>query len=196
MVDSYGVLSLMKVVYAIYLVVVFAMMGAFVLAITRKNRVRPRFRVPFYGWVALLVVTGIGIHALTFNKIPWVKWEKDRGTVAADREFNIAVSDYRFQLPSEQLLIKGGEMIRFNLRSEDYTYGFGLFRDDGSMVFQMQVVPGHNNGIVWKFDSEGSYSMRSTEYSGPKGSNIMVENAVVVTSAIAESPPVLQGGGL
>lgn len=190
MVDSLGILSLMKVVYSIYLVVVFAMMGTFVIAITRRRRVQPRFRVPFYGWVALLVIAGVGIHVLTFNKIPWVKWEKENGTLAADRAFDINVSGHRFQLPSEQLLIDEGEMVRFNVESDDYTYGFGLFRDDGSMVFQMQVVPGYNNSIVWKFSESGTFDIRSTEYSGPRGGNLLVSDAVVVGPSVASSPPI------
>ena len=51
----------------------------------------------------------------------------------------------------------------------DLTYGFGLFRPDNSMVFQMQVVPGHRNDILWQFDRPGVYTIRSTEYSGPAG---------------------------
>lgn len=70
MTDSADVLGLMKVVYAIYLVVVFAMMGAFVLAITRKTRVRPGFRVPFYGWVALLVGLRMTIFAAVYALFP------------------------------------------------------------------------------------------------------------------------------
>lgn len=192
MTDSADVLGLMKVVYAIYLVVVFAMMGAFVLAITRKTRVRPGFRVPFYGWVALLVIAGVGLHVLTFNKIPWVKWDKENGTLASDREFNIVVSEHRFQLPAEQLLIQEGEMVRFNLQSSDFTYGFGLFRDDGSMVFQMQVVPGHNNSIAWKFSESGTFDIRSTEYSGPRGGSLLVGDAVVVGPSVASSPAISQ----
>ena len=36
--------------------------------------------------------------------------------------------------------------------TDDVTYGLGVFRKDNSMVFQMQVVPGHENDILWTFD--------------------------------------------
>jgi len=48
------------------------------------------------------------------------------------------------------------------------------------MVFQMQVVPGHRNDILWKFDKPGIYSIRSTEYSGPKGVSMIIKDAVEV----------------
>jgi cytochrome c oxidase subunit 2 len=49
------------------------------------------------------------------------------------------------------------------------------------MLFQMQVVPGHRNDILWQFDKPGVYSIRSTEYSGPAGVDMVVKDAVVVT---------------
>jgi cytochrome c oxidase subunit 2 len=60
------------------------------------------------------------------------------------------------------------------------TYGFGVFRPDGTMVFQMQVIPGHENSILWKFDSPGPYDVRSTEYSGPRHPEMFVANAIQV----------------
>jgi cytochrome c oxidase subunit 2 len=61
------------------------------------------------------------------------------------------------------------------------TYGFGVFRGDGSMVFQMQVLPGRENRIVWTFDAAGTYDVRSTEYSGPRHSEMHVPDAIRVT---------------
>ncbi len=65
--------------------------------------------------------------------------------------------------------------------STDVTYGFGVFRPDHTMVFQMQVLPGRENSILWKFDQPGTYDVRSTEYSGPRHSEMYVPNAIRVT---------------
>jgi len=182
MIESNDVFGLLKVVYVIYVGIVFSMVGMYVFGLTAKTKVRPGIKVPFYGWVAILVFFGVGIHIMTFHKIPWVKWDLSRNTMKVDKEFNIAIADYEYQIPGEQLVIERGETVRFNLESRDYTYGFGLFREDGTMVFQMQVVPGHSNDIVWKFDKPASYTIRSTEYSGPKGANLFATNAVIVSS--------------
>jgi len=48
------------------------------------------------------------------------------------------------------------------------------------MLFQLQVLPGHVNDILWQFDRPGRYSIRSTEYSGWKGINMIVRDAVEV----------------
>jgi cytochrome c oxidase subunit 2 len=52
------------------------------------------------------------------------------------------------------------------------------------MVMQMQVVPGHKNHILWKFNKPGVYTIRSTEYSGPKGYAMVVKNAVEVVEKL------------
>lgn len=180
MVESSNVLSLMKVVYVIYVMLISSLIGTYTLGITSKKQIWPKIRIPIYGWIGFLVFVGVGIHILTFNKIPWVKWDLSRDRIKADQEFNITIADYKFQMPEKRLFIGEGQTVRFNLESRDYTYGFGLFREDGTMVFQMQVVPGSRNDLVWKFDRSGTYSIRSTEYSGPKGGNLLVKNAVVI----------------
>ena len=48
------------------------------------------------------------------------------------------------------------------------------------MLFQMQVVPGHRNDIMWRFVNPGVYTIRSTEYSGPKGIAMIEEDVVKV----------------
>jgi cytochrome c oxidase subunit 2 len=77
--------------------------------------------------------------------------------------------------------IQCGQKVMFNVTSNDLTYGFGLFRQDNSMLFQMQVVPGHVNDILWEFKQNGIYTIRSTEYSGPAGHQMIIKDAVHVT---------------
>ena len=74
-----------------------------------------------------------------------------------------------------------GEYVEFVAVSADVTYGFGVFRPDGTLVFQMQVLPGRENRILWKFDEAGSYDVRSTEYSGPRHSDMHYADAIRVT---------------
>ncbi|GAB4416052.1 MAG: hypothetical protein OHK0032_12150 [Thermodesulfovibrionales bacterium] len=180
MVESSNVLGLMKAVYTIYVMLILSLIGICAIGITSKKQIPLKVRIPIYGWIGFLIFVGVGIHILTFNRIPWVKWDLNRDSIRADQEFNIAIADYKFQLPDKRLFIGEGQTVRFNLESKDYTYGFGLFREDGTMVFQMQVVPGSRNDLIWRFDRSGTYSIRSTEYSGPKGGNLLVKNAVVI----------------
>lgn len=92
----------------------------------------------------------------------------------------VTVEDHEFKLPENPVRLKAGEPVEFIVYSKDLTYGFGVFREDGTMVFQMQVVPGYENRIVWVFEEPGVYTIRSTEYSGPKHPYMVVEDAIVV----------------
>lgn len=181
MTDSSDVFALMKVVYIAYTLIVLSLVGYYATRVTRAGATMSGINRAFYAWIGLLVCVGIGIHVLSFNKIPWVQWDLARDSQPIDQEFAIEMAGHEFRLPSDKLSIKKGSMVRFILTSADLTYGFGLFRHDGSMMFQMQVVPGYINDLVWLFDKEGVYSIRSTEYSGPKGERLHVEGAVIVS---------------
>ena len=53
------------------------------------------------------------------------------------------------------------------------------------MLFQVQVVRGHRNDVLWQFDKPGVFTIRSTEYSGPKGVFMIVKDAVEVVPETA-----------
>jgi cytochrome c oxidase subunit 2 len=90
-------------------------------------------------------------------------------------------ADYRVELSPEATQIRVGEYVEFIATSGDVTYGFGVFRQDGRMILQMQVMPGHENRIMWRFDEPGVYDVRSTEYSGPRHPETFLDDAIVVT---------------
>jgi cytochrome c oxidase subunit 2 len=93
----------------------------------------------------------------------------------------IQVEDYHFIMPERPIVIPLGQVVEFVVVSHDVTYGFGVFRKDGTMVFQMQVVPEpYQNTLKWAFDQPGFYDVRSTEYSGPQNPFMFVANAIEV----------------
>ncbi|WP_457625449.1 cytochrome C oxidase subunit II [Persephonella sp.] len=180
MTTSTEVLFALKIVYTIYAFAIISLVGWFAYRVTKKPQTYKTWITPkvFYSYLGILVLVGVGIHILTYNKIPWVAWELKKHKIPADREIVIKVKDHRFIFPEPTpITIKCGEIIKFNVLSEDLTYGFGLFRPDHSMVFQMQVVPKHDNILLWRFHEEGNFYVLSTEYSGPKGARMKVPDA-------------------
>lgn len=180
MVDSSVVLHGQTLAYTFYSLSILMLMGWFGYKITRKGKESRMKDGLFYSFVTLLVILGVSLHIVTYNTIPWAEMDLNRAEIKADKTFNITVGNHQFKLPQEKLVIKCNEKVLFNVSSDDLTYGFGLFRQDNSMLFQMQVVPGHKNDILWQFDKPGVYTIRSTEYSGPEGYNMVVRDAVVV----------------
>lgn len=180
MVDSSVVLNGQTIAYTCYAIAIILVMVWFGIQITRTGKGNKVSHVLFYSFAGLLIVLGVSLHIVTYNTIPWAPMDINRDEIKADVVFTISVENHEFILPSEKLLIKTGEKALFEVTSADLTYGFGLFRQDNSMVFQMQVVPGHRNDILWQFDKPGVYTIRSTEYSGPKGAQMVVKDAVIV----------------
>jgi cytochrome c oxidase subunit 2 len=186
MVDSNTVLWGQTLVYTLYALVIISVVAWFSHRVTKEGepRVPPGL---FYGFVAVLTVTGVSLHIITYNTIPWSPLDVHRADTEADKTFEIMVQDHEFRLPSRQLRIDCNDLVMFDVASEDLTYGFGLFRQDDSMLFQMQVVPGHTNDLLWEFGENGVYSIRSTEYSGPEGYEMVVEDAVQVSGCPEEA---------
>jgi cytochrome c oxidase subunit II len=181
MIDSTVVLYGQTLAYTFYCLAILSLIGWFGYKITRKGNEGVIKNALFYSFITFLIVLGVSLHIVTYNTILWAPMDMNRVEIKADKVFDIVAENHQFILPAEKLIIKCHEKALFNVTSKDLTYGFGLFRQDNSMVFQMQVVPGHVNDILWQFDIPGVYTIRSTEYSGPAGVDMLVKDAVVVT---------------
>ena len=180
MVDSGVVLFGQTLAYTSYCLAMILVMVWFTYQVTKEgkgNLVKPWL---FYSFVGFLTVLGVSLHIITYNTIPWTSMDLHRGDYTPDRTFLISVEDHQFQLPGERMVINCDEIVLFDVTSNDLTYGFGLFRENLSMVFQMQVVPGHRNDILWEFKDIVVYTIRSTEFSGPKGVFMIEIDAVEV----------------
>lgn len=180
MVDSTLVLWGQTIAYTIYVLIILSLVGWFAYKITKSEKSKEIKPALFYSLVSFLVILGVSLHIITHETIPWKPLDLNRAEITPDKTFNITVAEHKFVLPAEKLIIKTNDKVMFNVTSDDLTYGFGLFREDNSMLFQMQVLPGHKNDILWHFEQPGVYSIRSTEYSGPSGISMIEKNVVEV----------------
>lgn len=180
MVDSNTVLFGQTFAYTFYVLAIMLLMGWFAYNVTKSEGSREIKPALFYSLVGFLVLLGVSLHIVTHETIPWKPLDLNRAEIIPDKTFNISVANHKFILPSKKMIINTNDKVMFNVTSEDLTYGFGLFREDNTMMFQMQVLPGHNNDILWHFDRPGVYTIRSTEYSGPKGIGMIEKNVVEV----------------
>jgi cytochrome c oxidase subunit 2 len=132
-------------------------------------------------WLFFLVGVFLVFNVVTFSPLvpwqEWLLWSKPD----ADRTVRVEFGEYEIRLPPGGIEARVGEYVEFVATSDDVTYGLGVFRQDNTMVFQMQVLPGRENHIVWKFQEPGIYDVRSTEYSGPRHSEMYVPDAIRVT---------------
>jgi len=200
--DSLELLKFHWVAYTIYALLIISIIAWFGFNLTKGQEASPLVRIPFYGYMAFLVVAGVGHHIFTYNAIPWVSEDITRHKHTPDKVFKISVGknpttrEQEFILPQSPMQIGCNEKVLFEIESKDLTYGFGLFRKDHTMVTQMQVNPGTKNDLLWTFRKNGTYTILSTEYSGPKGAKLRVADAVVVSGCKESDDEVSKLGGV
>ena len=132
-------------------------------------------------WLFVLIGVFLVFNIVTLSPlVPWQEW-LFWSEPTPDQTVRVEFADYEIRLPAEGVEAQVGEYVEFVATTADVTYGLGVFRPDNTMVFQMQVLPGRENRIIWKFDQAGSYDIRSTEYSGPRHSEMYVQTAIRVT---------------
>jgi len=193
--SSIELLKFHNTAYTIYALMIISIVAWFGYNLTREEKVSSKVRIPFYGYIAFLVIGGVGHHIFTYNAIPWVAEDMKRDEVKVDKAYKFEIKDHKWVgLPQLPIKVECNQRIRFTVDSKDLVYGFGLFRKDGSMAMQMQVNPGTDvnnilktNDIVWTFNHNGTFDLTSTEYSGPAqysedGKDLMkIENFLEVT---------------
>ncbi|MCF6205948.1 MAG: hypothetical protein L3J47_03495 [Sulfurovum sp.] len=177
---SVELLKFHNVAYTIYAALIISVIAWFAYNLTRKEKAKAIVRIPFYLYIGFLVFMGVMHHIFTYNTIPWVAEDIMRHDIKPDKTFEIKIANHKFDLPGK-MEIKKGEKVLFDAHSADLVYGFGLFRQDGTMISQMQVNPGSRNDLLWTFNECGEFDVRSTEYAGPAGNDMLVKKAVIVT---------------
>ena len=196
MADSIDVLATLKLVYGIYAFIAISLIGWFGYRITKpKDHSAGPKPALFWTYVAVLVVVGTGLHFLTYSAVPWVPIDLNRADIKADKVFDIAYENHQMSFSSLPMQVGCGEHVVFNAISSDLTYGFGIFRTDHTLVAQMQVVPQSRNDLMWRFEKNGTYYVRSTEYSGPKGAKMVAWDAIVVTGCDHDDVRAVETGG-
>jgi len=166
--NSLELLAFHNVAYSIYAAMIISLIAWFGYNLTREHKAESVVRIPFYYYMAFLVAGGVGHHIFTYNTIPWVSEDITRHEHKADTTYNFTIEKHKWTLPAEKITIECGQQVEFRVVSKDLIYGFGLFRQDGTMVMQMQVNPGSSNDIFWTFLHNGEFDLTSTEYAGPR----------------------------
>ena len=196
MADSIDVLETLKLVYGIYGLIAISLIGWFGYRITKpKNDDAGAKPALFWTYVVILAVVGTGLHFLTYAKVPWVPIDLKRADIEPAAVFDITYENHQMSFSTLPMQVECGDYVVFNAVSNDLTYGFGIFRSDHTLVAQMQVVPQSKNDLLWQFGKNGTYYVRSTEYSGPKGARMIAENAIVVTGCDQDDMRAVALGG-
>lgn len=62
--------------------------------------------------------------------------------------------------------VRVGVPVLFAVQSNDVNHGFGVYDPDGTLITQVQAMPGYTNRLIYQFDRPGTYTVRCLEYCG------------------------------
>ncbi|QHS11216.1 cytochrome C oxidase subunit II [Sinimarinibacterium sp. NLF-5-8] len=111
-------------------------------------------------WAVLLF--GIGLSFATLWKWPIAGHANPSPT--PDRI--IKATGHQWYWTLDQNTVKAGELVEFQLHTEDVSHGFGVYRNSTHLIGQTQAMPGYVNKLQLRFDEPGEYQVLCMEYCG------------------------------
>jgi cytochrome c oxidase subunit II len=124
-------------------------------------------------WVIGIVIIFIVFSASTLAYLPYPYAHKDiKPTMIINveaQQFAWCLSNSTSQFGKNCVAnypIPVNSTVLFNVTSIDVTHGFGVYDSAGMILFQVQVMPGFYNNIMYQFTSPGTYYVRCLEFCG------------------------------
>lgn len=75
---------------------------------------------------------------------------------------------------ADGMLVLGlNRTVEFRVTSSDVNHGFGIYNAAGTLLTQVQAMPGYTNRLLYRFHTPGLYSILCLEYCGV-GHQVMV----------------------
>jgi cytochrome c oxidase subunit 2 len=140
-------------------------------------------------WVALIVVIFVIFSASTLAYLPYPYAHTN---IKPNMIVDVQAQQFAWCLSpagtwgqpncESNVVIPLGSTVYFNVSSIDVTHGFGVYDAAGSIQFQVQVMPGFYNNIMYQFTSPGTYYIRCLEFCG-YGHYLMISQVLNVTSS-------------
>jgi cytochrome c oxidase subunit 2 len=123
-------------------------------------------------WLVVMIVTLFALLMGTIFYVPYGDTAGPRGQVV-----RVTGVQYAWAIDAPQPIVTG-RPVAFYARSRDVAHGFGVYNPKGTLIFQAQVVPDHEQKIVHTFTEPGAYRVRCLEFCGA-GHHLMESSFVV-----------------
>lgn len=121
-----------------------------------ENRLRLRLLFAF-------TVISLAVFALSLRQYPYPSFRTRALGVPVD---TISVTAVQWGWLLGRDTVPARVPVEFVVQSKDVNHGFGVYAPDGTLVTQVQVMPGYTNRLIYRFDRSGTYTVRCLEYCG------------------------------
>ncbi|HZQ04907.1 MAG TPA: hypothetical protein VFA88_12925 [Gaiellaceae bacterium] len=110
-------------------------------------------------WFAIVVVL---LAALLFATILFTPYGRSAGRNAQVER--IRAIQFAWLVPGTPL--RAGAPVEFRLSSADVNHGFAVYNSAGTLLFEVQVMPGKTQEYVYTFRKPGTYTILCIEFCG------------------------------
>lgn len=156
--------------YAIALV-----LGAAISIAVWRSTLRPDDRVDRVRWsrreTTWLFIVMAALVALLLGTIFYVPYGKSAGP----NKQVVRVTGVQFAWAIDPPDVKADRPVEFQIGSNDVNHGFGLYNPHGTLLTQVQVIPGKTQKLVWTFHEVGTYKILCLEFCGANHHEMVAE---------------------
>jgi cytochrome c oxidase subunit 2 len=121
-----------------------------------ENRLRLRLLAAF-GVIALL------LFAVTLHAYPYPRFRTEALGVPVD---TVGVLGAQWGWSLDRTTVPAHVPVEFVVRSKDVNHDFAVYDAGGTLLVQVQAMPGYANRLIYRFDHPGTYTVRCLEYCG------------------------------
>ena len=135
-------------------------------------------------WFVFLVALLVGILATTLPHAPNLKAAETHPQVVVKVDGRMWAWTFTpvsgAQLGADcTLQVPAGKTVEFLVTASDVNHGFGVYDAAGTMLTQVQAMPGYVNRLVYTFRQPGTYTVLCLEYCGV-GHQVMTSQFKVI----------------
>ncbi len=121
-----------------------------------ENRLRLRLLLTF-------TVISLAVFALSLRAYPYPRFRTRALGVPVD---TISVMAMQWAWSLARDTVPARVPVEFVVQSKDVNHGFAVYAPDGTLLVQVQAMPGYTNRLIYRFDRAGTYTVRCLEYCG------------------------------
>ena len=103
------------------------------------------------------------LFALTLRAYPYPQFRTRALGVPVD---TIGVLGAQWGWSLDRNTVPAHVPVEFVVRSKDVNHDFAVYDAGGTLLVQVQAMPGYANRLIYRFDRPGTYTVRCLEYCG------------------------------
>jgi cytochrome c oxidase subunit 2 len=111
-------------------------------------------------WGIAVVAFLVAVLAGTIFSVPY--WSDDESEAA--QKIEITGRQFAFTIDPPQ--VKAGVPTEIDLHAADVNHAIGIYNPDGTLIKQVNMLPGVTQTLTMTFDRRGSYEVRCLEFCG------------------------------